>query len=206
MTTVHQAGAEEKIKEVARKVFLEKGFEGTKMRDIAELAGINSALPNYYFRSKERLFWLVFDEILSDSLQETRVMLNSDKSLRDKIRGMIDHQFQFHMQNPKLALFLMNEINRNPEHIIKKAGILDLLNNSRFYQQVKSGVDQGKLRPIDPSHLLGMMSSSVQQLFAGKVLHMYLFQTDEAGFKQYAEEQKKITIDMIFIYLFLTEE
>ncbi|MGC3977884.1 MAG: TetR family transcriptional regulator [Paludibacteraceae bacterium] len=46
---------EEKIKQSAEKVFMEKGFFGARTRDIADEAGINLALLNYYFRSKENL-------------------------------------------------------------------------------------------------------------------------------------------------------
>ena len=51
---------EEKIKEAARKIFHKKGYAGTRTRDIAEEAGINLALLNYYYRSKEKLFELIF--------------------------------------------------------------------------------------------------------------------------------------------------
>src|SRR3979411_2907460 len=55
---------EEKIKEAARIVFMKKGFAATRTRDIAEAAGINLALLNYYFRSKEKLFELIMIEKL----------------------------------------------------------------------------------------------------------------------------------------------
>ena len=48
-----------KIKQAARKLFTEKGFDAVKTRDIAAEAGINLALLNYYFRSKEKLFEIV---------------------------------------------------------------------------------------------------------------------------------------------------
>jgi len=54
---------EEKIKAAARKVFLRKGFSATRTRDIAEEAGINLALLNYYFRSKQKLFEEVMNVI-----------------------------------------------------------------------------------------------------------------------------------------------
>ena len=44
---------EEKIIDAARKLFTQKGFAATKTRDIAEEAGINLALLNYYFRRSE---------------------------------------------------------------------------------------------------------------------------------------------------------
>jgi len=47
---------EEKIKNAARVIFHSKGYAATRTRDIADEAGINLALLNYYFRSKEKLF------------------------------------------------------------------------------------------------------------------------------------------------------
>jgi len=55
---------EEKIKDAARMVFTEKGYAATRTRDIAEKAGINLALLNYYFRSKEKLFDMIMLEKL----------------------------------------------------------------------------------------------------------------------------------------------
>ena len=45
---------EDKIKQAALKLFTKKGYAATRTRDISEAAGINLALLNYYFRSKER--------------------------------------------------------------------------------------------------------------------------------------------------------
>ena len=56
MDSEKDISTEEKILISASKVFTEKGFSGTRTRDIAEEAGINLALLNYYFRSKEKLF------------------------------------------------------------------------------------------------------------------------------------------------------
>src|SRR6478672_4764053 len=57
---------EDKIKEAARVVFTQKGYAATRTRDIAEEAGINLALLNYYFRSKEKLF----QQVMSENIQK----------------------------------------------------------------------------------------------------------------------------------------
>ena len=57
---IKDLSTEQKIKNAARKVFTEKGYAATRTRDIAEAAGINLALLNYYFRSKQKLFEEVF--------------------------------------------------------------------------------------------------------------------------------------------------
>ena len=53
---------EEKIKAAASKLFTQKGFAAVKTRDIVQEAGINLALLNYYFRSKEQLFEIIMKE------------------------------------------------------------------------------------------------------------------------------------------------
>lgn len=44
-----------RILQVAEKLFAEKGFDGTSVRDIAREAHINIAMVSYYFGSKEKM-------------------------------------------------------------------------------------------------------------------------------------------------------
>ena len=55
---------EAKIKKAAIELFEKFGSKGTTVRKVAEKAGVNLALMNYYFRSKEKLFASVFQEML----------------------------------------------------------------------------------------------------------------------------------------------
>jgi AcrR family transcriptional regulator len=54
---------EDKIFNAATLVFEEKGMDGARMQDIADKAGINKALLHYYFRTKDRLFEVVFQKL-----------------------------------------------------------------------------------------------------------------------------------------------
>jgi AcrR family transcriptional regulator len=54
------SSTEDVIVEAARAVFMQKGFAATRMCDIAQTAGINQALLHYYFRTKDKLFSIVF--------------------------------------------------------------------------------------------------------------------------------------------------
>jgi len=199
---LNDTGTEEKIKEAARILFLEKGFDGTKMRDIAQTAGINCALTNYYFRSKDNLFRIVFNEMLKESIKQFDQLLNSPTSLKEKVTELINKQFQFNMKNPSLALFIMNEIRKEPKSLLQQTGLKEIVQASLFSQQVDDLVAQKQLRPVSAIELLGAMHVGVHQLFAGKALTMFLFNMDEAAFQKYAEEQIKHTISMIHCYFF----
>lgn len=76
---------EERIKAAARKVFHQKGYAGTRTRDIAEEAGINHAMLNYYFRSKEKLFGIVMMETMTYFFKGVSAILNDEStSLEEK--------------------------------------------------------------------------------------------------------------------------
>ena len=51
-----------KILGAAKVVFLEKGFDGARMQEIANKASITKSMLNYYFRYKENLFEAIFEE------------------------------------------------------------------------------------------------------------------------------------------------
>jgi AcrR family transcriptional regulator len=94
---------EDKILLAASKVFTEKGFSGTRTRDIAEEAGINLALLNYYFRTKERLFEQVMKvKIILLFGQIIPIVTNEKTTLEEKIDLASAKYFEILSKNPNL--------------------------------------------------------------------------------------------------------
>ena len=71
---------EEKIKGAASRVFTQKGYAATRTRDIAEESGLNLALINYYFRSKEKLFDIIIVEHLQLFIHSVMGIVNDPKT------------------------------------------------------------------------------------------------------------------------------
>jgi AcrR family transcriptional regulator len=80
---------EVKILDAARQVFLEKGFEGARMQEIADNADINKAMLHYYFRKKDKLFEKVFDEAFMKFIPQVGEIMLSDEDLIIKIKYFI---------------------------------------------------------------------------------------------------------------------
>src|SRR4249920_1132140 len=94
---------EEKIKAAASKVFTKKGYAATRTRDIAEEAGLNLALLNYYFRSKEKLFELVMMEKMESFFGTIIPILNDTSlSLEQKIVAVSEKYTVVLLENPDL--------------------------------------------------------------------------------------------------------
>ena len=59
----------ERLLDAAEKLFCEKGYEGTSVRDITAEAGCNIAAVIYHFGGKERLYQEMFRRRLVRNLQ-----------------------------------------------------------------------------------------------------------------------------------------
>ncbi|MGZ5264586.1 MAG: TetR/AcrR family transcriptional regulator, partial [Kaistella sp.] len=141
---------EEKILISASKVFTEKGFSGTRTRDIAEEAGINLALLNYYFRSKEKLFEqvmkvkivLLFGKILP-------IVTDEKTSLEEKIDLASEKYFEILSKNPNLPLFILSEIQKKPSNITALIPVDRIFKNSVLMKQIEE-----KKPGLNPIHFI----------------------------------------------------
>lgn len=66
---------EENILFSAEKLFAEKGFEGTSIREISKEANVNISMISYYFGSKEKLFERIFEYRMNESLSFSKEIL-----------------------------------------------------------------------------------------------------------------------------------
>ncbi|MGQ1947620.1 TetR/AcrR family transcriptional regulator [Geofilum sp. OHC36d9] len=118
---------EELILEAARRVFVQKGFDGARMQEIADEAGVNKALVHYYYRSKDNLFEAIFSDAFKrfwPSLEP--VMAKGDVSVKGLIRAAVNGYMDILIKMPYLPMFVVGEINRSPgriEGLLKTAGI-----------------------------------------------------------------------------------
>ena len=117
---------EQKIIASAEKLFYQKGKAGTSMQDIADDAGINRTLLNYYFRSKDLLFEAVFRNAMGIFVPGIVAMLHSDITLEDYIPRLIETVIDTMIENPQISIFVLQELSSNQDRmpqIMKEMGI-----------------------------------------------------------------------------------
>lgn len=123
---------EEKIKIAAERLFMENGFSATRTRDIAEAAGINLALLNYYYRSKENLFNIIVMEKMDMFFNLIVSILNDETiSFEKKIEQLVHRYSDLMIENPQLPLFLMSAIQRNPDLFAEKTNIKERVSDMK---------------------------------------------------------------------------
>lgn len=97
----------QRIYESALKLFREKGFEPTTMRDIAAKAGVALGAAYYYFSSKEAIVLAFYQEMQESSHESILEALAGQKKLKDRIRVVLEKRLELLAPNRKFcdALF-----------------------------------------------------------------------------------------------------
>lgn len=179
--------AEEKIKEAARRVFTKKGYAATRTRDIAEEAGLNLALLNYYFRSKEKLFGIVMEERMKQFFGEIAPLMNdSGTTLDQKIEGVVSYYVDMLLQNPDLPLFILNEIRHNSD-LFNRFQAGRLIQSSHFVIQLKE-----KQPGIHPLHFVVSILGMTIFPFVAKPVLQSAGGIDQQMFVAMMKERKKL--------------
>lgn len=193
---------EEKILEAARKVFLRKGMTGARMQEIADEAGINKALLHYYFRNKEMLFDTIFRQAAQKLFPKLNIIFESDMPLFQKIETFIAAYIDVMLENPYLPMFVLGEINQNPEMFYKKMrGELSFPKPDKFLAQIDKEVRKGAIKKISPLQLLMNLIAGTIFPFMAKPLFQLHIGLDELQFRQFMLQRKteyaKFIIDAI---------
>lgn len=152
---------EERILDAAQDVFATYGYQGATIDEVADRAGISKPNLHYYFKRKRDLYLAVLRrtlEIWLVPLQE----LDRTGDPAVEIGNYIAHKVQLSRRFPAASRVFANEI-------VQGAPFLKgyLQTNLREVVERKAAViqywiDQGKLAPIDPYHLIFLIWAATQ--------------------------------------------
>ena len=196
--------SEERIKAAARKVFHQKGYAGTRTRDIAEEAGINHAMVNYYFRSKEKLFQVVMIETMTYFFQGISTILNEEKtSLEQKIEQVVANYIDLLLEEPELPTFVFNEVRTNPEPFIENSPIYKALQNSVLARQYTEAVARGEVSEPNLIQMVLNVISLVIFPFIAQPILIALNKMDNEQYKTLMLERKKLIPQWVKAMLFV---
>lgn len=163
--TIADNNRREALLRAAAKLFVEKGFEATTTRDIAEAVGMRSGSPFYHFRSKQELLKAAIIDGLETALRRmqeaTADLADPERRLRTMIRTHLGNLLLGECQAP-LLLYESRSLDATARAEI--ATIAD-----RYQQPWQITLDElaavGRLRNASPPvrlFLFGMLNWSKQ--------------------------------------------
>ena len=152
---------EKNILNAAEHVFAEAGFGGATMQLIADMAGLPKANLHYYFPTKEALYRRVVANIFEIWLDAAAVFDDADGPI-EGIGAYIDAKMEISRRHPAGSKVWAAEVMHGAPVI------QDYLETTlREWTEgrarvIRRWIAEGKMKPIDPRHLLYMVWATTQ--------------------------------------------
>ena len=145
----------------AEEEFLTFGFKGASMKRIAERAELPRANIHYYFKNKIDLYAAVLGDIV-ETWDATITQINPEDDPKETLSAYIRAKTMSSKNNPNASRIFASEIIHGAPHIgsYLKSDYRETI--VKITDGIQSWIDQGKMDPVNPMHLLFMIWGSTQ--------------------------------------------
>lgn len=191
---------EQAILRAAEKEFLDRGFALAKTTDIAREAGVTHAMLHYYYRTKEKLFERIFQEKVQVMASSLSASFENDKPFFEQLENLIGTHFDFIANNPRLPLFLLNEIHLNEERRrMYLPVLLQALSETRrrLSEAMERALKRGEIRAVRTSDVLFSIVSLNVMSFVGLPIAREAFDMDEEDMRLFVMQRREENIEML---------
>ena len=185
---------QELIKQTAKNLFFVKGKFDATTQEIADAAGVNRTLINYYFRSRDNLIQIIFDEAQIVEKEKSEIIMNSDLPFKEKIGQFIDGSLSTSLQYPYLETYIVSQINKGTCH--HKDIEEEELN--KLYEDIRKEMELGNIDKMDPIQFVLNMISLLVFPSAVRPLLMENLMIGEKEFDKIISERKEIILNILF--------
>ncbi|KMQ64905.1 TetR family transcriptional regulator [Chryseobacterium angstadtii] len=185
---------QELIKETAKNLFFVKGKFDATTQEIADEAGVNRTLINYYFRSRDNLIQIIFDEAQRVEQEKSKIIQNADLPFKVKISKFIESSLSTSLQYPYLETYIVSQINKgncNEREIEEE--VLQTL-----YKDIEKEMELGNIEKMAPVQFILNMVSLLVFPSAVRPLFMENLMISDEEYDQIISERKEIIINMLF--------
>ena len=145
------SNTKEKIHAAAARLFAQKGYHGTSIRDLAQELGLQKSSLYNHFHSKEDLLFHLVDELMDQALERIEAVSSPAATPKEKLSAFIRFYTNIYAAEPDRLTVLINELdNLSPE---QKRVVL--AKERRYVKAIKDILEEaaqaGLLRGIPPA-------------------------------------------------------
>ncbi len=109
----------ERILAAAVVLFARQGFDRTGLRQLANEAGVNLAMINYFFGSKKKLLTEILDIFFSEYLTIARIELTGDGDLKTRLEKFIHRVICFFAERKDYLLIALTDLHHDDTEILE---------------------------------------------------------------------------------------
>jgi AcrR family transcriptional regulator len=190
MTITEKTVKREPILKAAEELFAKQGFDGTSVRDIAQLANVNLAMINYYFGSKEKLLAALIDD-RSGYTVGILEQLSLDQTLEPmaKMDKLVDFYAEKILNNSRFHSILQQEFNSGRSTAIKEQIMnLKLRNLEHIKKIIGDGQRKKMFRKVDLELTMASVMGTLSQCTNSRHFYCALLKIDESDEEAYRKK------------------
>jgi AcrR family transcriptional regulator len=196
---VKDSATEQLIIDTAKKIFFAEGRFNATTQNIADAAGVNRTLLNYYFRSRDTLFTHVLRDAKLNMDKRLDTVLSSDKPFRQKIEHFIDIFLEQAKAYPYLDTYFISQMN-NPDVNIRVLLDFEPIKErmDAFMGAVEIEIINGTLRDASPRDFFINLISLIAHPMAMQAIFKDIFTLDELQFQTLLKNRKEVILKLLF--------
>ena len=187
-------GTEQLIKDTAKRIFFSEGKLHATTQDIADAAGVNRTLLNYYFRSRD----ILFEQVATEARLEMSIVLDqvftANLEFKDKLQQLINVFMDQAMKFPYREVYVVTELNRTekvvPEE--KKTRI------KAFLKEISVEMEKGKIKKMDPRQFCMNLFSLMAYPMITNCLNKSIYNVNEIEYQKLMKDRKKLIFELIY--------
>jgi TetR/AcrR family transcriptional regulator len=147
------------ILDSAEALFAERGFDATRLEDVAERVGIRRASIVYHFRDKRELYDAVLEGVFGGFRERLAAVLDTDRPWQQRIEAAIAAWVDYVGARPSLARLLLREVasaspGAPPPLVAHLGPFFELI------ERVTAQLRGQPAPPIDPVHLASTIAGA----------------------------------------------
>ncbi|KGO87954.1 TetR family transcriptional regulator [Flavobacterium rivuli WB 3.3-2 = DSM 21788] len=187
---------EQLIKDTAKRVFFGEGRFNATTQEIADAAGVNRTLINYYFRSRNNLFDIVFQDAQEQEHNILEEIVFADISFKEKISRNLDAFFEQSKKYPYLEIYMVTQMNQG--NCYKDKEHMNLLLD-KFYLEVALEMERGNIHKMRPEQFVLNFVSLMSFPVSMRPLLQETMGFTKESYDTLLEERKDVIMNTLFI-------
>ncbi|UBM60594.1 TetR/AcrR family transcriptional regulator [Marinilongibacter aquaticus] len=184
---------------VAETLFAEKGFEAASVREIAKEAGVNLAMINYYFGSKEKLLESLFLYKTTTFRLSLEVIAKNEKlTSREKLIVLATSYIDRVFSNSNFHKIMIKSSDTESPALFDTITKMKLKNRDVIHRIIQDGIDQKEFSPsLTAEKVMSVVFGVICYVQLNKRYYAAIWDFDESDEGQKALK-KKVTEHIVF--------
>lgn len=196
---IRDSHTEELIKATAKKLFFSEGKFRATTQEIADAAGVNRTLVNYYFRSRDHLFELVLKDARAQVEERMGNLFGLELPFKDRIGLMIDEIIETVYDYPFMDIYTImriKDVTEGPEKDVHEKEMREKI--GFFLNEIEKERKKGTIKAPSAMHFFLTLASLIGHPLTFRHMFQIPLNLSDKQYKKLLKERKGLILEMLF--------